>query len=351
MTLECGRIAGVPVRLHWSALIVAVYLAYSLGTTTSVVAALIGVIGFGLSILGHEVGHALIARRFGVATTSIDLWALGGVARLASEAPSPRSEGFIALAGPGASALISVASGVGWLTLPITGLTGEIGRVLLWLAILNVALCIFNMLPGSPLDGGRVLRAIRWARHGDRPRAIRESARSGIFIGVALVIASIGLTVTGRTSVMLVFVGLFIAANARAELTMGQLHDSVSNITVGSVAWLGLAHADEIATAAEIIDQQQRLGEAEAVLVVAQRNVVGIALVDDLYRVPPNERQMTQLGDLMRMIDDLPKASVTTPLTDMLLKIDPSTPVILVKDGDSLVGIVPPTRLRQLLEI
>ncbi|MGB0730525.1 MAG: site-2 protease family protein, partial [Ilumatobacteraceae bacterium] len=279
MTLECGRIAGVPVRLHWSALIVAAYLAYSLGTTTSIVAALVGVIGFGLSILGHEVGHALIARRFGVATTSIDLWALGGVARLASEAPSPRSEGFIAVAGPGASALISLSSWVGWLTLPVNGIAGEIGRVLLWLAILNAALCVFNMLPGSPLDGGRVLRAVRWARHGDRPRAVRESARSGMFIGVALVIASIALTVSGRTSVMLVFVGLFIAANARAELTMGQLHDSVSDVTIGSVAWLGLAHADEITTVAEIIDQQQRLGEAEAVLVVAQRDVVGIALV------------------------------------------------------------------------
>ena len=351
MTLECGRIAGVPVRLHWSALIVAAYLAYSLGTTTSVVAALVGVIGFGLSILGHEVGHALVARRFGVATTSIDLWALGGVARLASEAPSPRSEGFIAVAGPGASALISFFSWVGWLTLPITGIAGEIGRVLLWLAILNAALCGFNMLPGSPLDGGRVLRAVRWARHGDRPRAVRESARSGMFIGVALVIGSIALTVSGRTSVMLVFVGLFIAANARAELTMGQLHDSVSDVTIGSVAWLGLAHADEITTVAEIIDQQQRLGEAEAVLVVAQRDVVGIALVDDLYRVPPNERHMTQLGDLMRLIDDLPDASVTTPLSDMLLKIDPSTPVILVREGDSVIGIVPPTRLRQLLEI
>ena len=178
-----------------------------------------------------------------------------------------------------------------------------------------------------------------------------ENQRSGMFIGVALVIASIGLTVTGRTSVMLVFVGLFIAANARAELTMGQLHDSVSDVTIGSVAWLGLAHADAITTVAEIINQQQRLGEAEAVLVMAQRKVVGIALVDDLYRVPPDERQMTQLGDLMRMIDDLPDASVTTPLSDMLLKIDPSTPVILVRDGDSLVGIVPPTRLRQLLEI
>lgn len=351
MTLECGRIAGVPVRLHWSALIVAAYLAYSLGTTTSVVAALVGVAGFGLSILGHEIGHALIARRFGVATTSIDLWALGGVARLASEAPSPRSEGFIAVAGPGASALISFASWVGWITLPVTGTTGEIGRVLLWLAILNAALCIFNMLPGSPLDGGRVLRAVRWARHGDRPRAIRESARSGIFIGVALVITSIGLTVTGRTSIMLVFVGLFIAANARAELTMGQLHDSVRNVTVGSVSWLGLAHADEATTVAELIDQQQRLGEAEAVLVVAHRNVVGIALVEDLYRVPPDERRMAQLGDLMRMIGDLPDASTTTPLTDMVLKIDPSTPVILVREGDSLVGIVPPTRLRQLLEI
>ena len=102
---------------------------------------------------------------------------------------------------------------------------------------------------------------------------------------------------------------------------------------------------------AEIIDQQQRLGEAEAVLVVAQRDVVGIALVDDLYRVPPNERQTTQLGDLMRLIDDVPDASVTTPLADMLLKIDPNTPVILVREGDSLVGIVPPTRLRQLFEI
>ena len=73
--------------------------------------------------------------------------------------------------------------------------------------------------------------------------------------------------------------------------------------------------------------------------------------MDDLYRVPPDERQMTQLGDLMRMIDDFPDAAVTTPLSDLLLKIDPSTPVILVREGDSFVGIVPPTRLRQLLEI
>ena len=351
MTLECGRIAGVPVRLHWSALIVAAYLAFSLGTSTSVAAALIGVAGFGLSILGHEVGHALIARRFGVATTSIDLWALGGVARLASEAPNPRSEGFIAIAGPGASALISFASWVGWMTLPVTGIAGEIGRVLLWLAILNAAVSIFNMLPGSPLDGGRVLRAVRWARHGDRPRAIQESARSGIFIGGALVITSIGLTVTGRNSLMLVFVGLFIAVNARAELTVGQLHGSVSKITVGSVAWLGIAHADEATTVTELIDQQQRLGEAEAVLVVANHNVVGIALMEDLHRVPPDERRITQLGALMRMIGELPDASATTPLADMLLKIDPSTPVILVKEGDSIIGIVPPTRLRQLLRI
>ena len=102
---------------------------------------------------------------------------------------------------------------------------------------------------------------------------------------------------------------------------------------------------------AEIIDQQQRLGEAEAVLVVAQRDVVGIALVDDLNRVPPDERQITQLGDLMRLIDDVPDATVTTPLADMLLKIDPNTPVILVREGDSLIGIVPPTCLRQLFEI
>ncbi|MGA0963187.1 MAG: site-2 protease family protein, partial [Ilumatobacteraceae bacterium] len=100
MTLSLGRIAGIPVRLHWSALLVAAYLAYSLGSIVSLVAVAVGVVCFGLSILFHELGHALVASRCGVATTSIDLWALGGVARLASEAPAPKEEAMIAAAGP-----------------------------------------------------------------------------------------------------------------------------------------------------------------------------------------------------------------------------------------------------------
>jgi Zn-dependent protease len=351
MTLTCGRIAGIPVRVHWSALLVAAYLAYSLGTVVSIPAAAFGVLCFGFSILVHEVGHAIVEARFNVATTSIDLWALGGVARLATEAPTPRSEGFIAGAGPAASALAALFCFGAWWVLPFGGIIGEVGRVLLWLSYLNIALALFNMLPGSPLDGGRVLRAIRWRMHDDRLRACREAARSGVVVGCFIVGAALLLVLRGSPSISILLVGLFVLGNARAELAYVEIQGRVKSISVGAVAWRFLAEFDIDTSVSQMLSESERLGGAEALIVLDGGTRVGLVLLAHAERVPLEERNRTILGDLSQPTSNYPRATQDQLLNDMLGSIDPLEPVILMTNEDEVVGIVPPSKLRNLLEI
>ncbi len=351
MTFTCGRVRGIPVRLHWSALVVAGYLAFSLGSAVSFPATVFGVLCFGSSILFHELGHALVASKCDVSTTSIDLWALGGVARLASEAPTPKSEGLIALAGPAASALSAIIAISAWWLLPGGGLAGEFGRVALWLSYLNAALALFNMLPGSPLDGGRVLRSVRWRMHGDRLRASREAARSGVVVGGLIVAGALVLVVRGRSSVSLLLVGLFVLGNARTELSFAEIQGKVRSITVGAIAWRMLAEFDINTTVAEMLSEAQRLGDAEAAIVVEDGSAVGLAMLDHAERVPFEDRHLTILGDLLQPFSNYPNANEHELVMDRLSEIDPLEPVILLKEHERIVGVVPPSRLRKLLEI
>ena len=165
--------------------------------------ATIGVVAFFASILGHELAHAVVARRFGVATTSIDLWALGGVARLdrepqhgqgprAGSPPPARSPASPSASSRYGAALVGVR-----LDAPDTVVT-----VLGWLGIVNVALGVFNLLPGAPLDGGRIVRAVRWARHGNRYRAMREAGHAGRVIGWALAGFGLALMLNDRPGLL-----------------------------------------------------------------------------------------------------------------------------------------------------
>ncbi|MGD9796121.1 MAG: site-2 protease family protein, partial [Acidimicrobiia bacterium] len=196
-TIALGRIAGVPIGVHWSLLIIGTLLGVSLangtlesqfpgyGTDTYAITAAIGVLLFFAAVLAHEVAHALMARRFGVETEGIDLWILGGVARLTSEPPTPRADAAIAAAGPAASLVCAagfLAVGYG---LDAIDAPGVLAPMLGWLGIVNIVLAVFNLLPASPLDGGRILRAALWARSNDRDSAGIVAAKVGKVLGVA----------------------------------------------------------------------------------------------------------------------------------------------------------------------
>ena len=194
-TVRLGRVAGIAVGAHWSVAVILVIIAELLAVAVLpgafprqsaglywAVAGIAAVV-FLASLLAHELAHALVARRHGVGVRSITLWMLGGVAELDGDPPSAGADLRIALAGPAASLvaaalLFGAGAGIG-----AAGGPGVVVAAAMWLAVMNGILAVFNLLPGAPLDGGRVLRAVLWRHYGDRGRAERGTARHHRWIG------------------------------------------------------------------------------------------------------------------------------------------------------------------------
>ena len=191
--IKLGKISGIEIGLHYSWFIIAALIVFSLGehfhrvnpnwSTDQVwVAAVITGALFFLTLLLHELAHSLVARSRGLKVTGITLFALGGVSQFQDDATDSKTEFWVAIAGPITSLMIGffclgIAMGLGWQrsTEPTTAVTG----VLVWLGYINIALAVFNMTPGFPLDGGRVLRSIVWAITKNADRSTRIAARVG----------------------------------------------------------------------------------------------------------------------------------------------------------------------------
>ena len=342
-SIRLGTYAGIPVRAHWSTAIIAVWFGVLFSANYGVVGGVVATVAFFASILAHEFGHALVARHYEVRTQSIDLWALGGVARLDRESPSPKAEGLIAVAGPAVSLLLSVVAFGAAFALQ-SDLLGVIG-------LLNGVLAVFNMLPGAPLDGGRVLRAVRWARTGNKYRAMRDAGNAGRVLGWAMVGLGVVLMLNGQFGVIFMFSGLFIALNARAEIMTSYVAEQLDGVKVRDLTFFGIAQAGTDMDTDSMIDQRQRLGAAGAVAVVGDDGQLdGLVLEDQLWAVPFENRSLTMLTQLMVPFNSLAKASLDEDLSTVLSRLDPRQPVVTVWNNDSLLGIVHPKRLEERLK-
>jgi len=205
-----GRVAGIPVRLHWSLLAIAAFVVLTQGL--GAVGSVLGAVLLFASIVVHELAHALTARLYGVRTRDIVLTPIGGIARLEGMATG-LGEVAIALAGPIASlALAAGAFGLVWL-LPLKGLALSIATTLAWS---NAMLGVFNLLPAFPMDGGRVLRGLLSSRIGLSP-ATQLAARIGR--GVA-VLMGIGGLVTGNVSLALIAVYVWMASGRERDAVL-----------------------------------------------------------------------------------------------------------------------------------
>jgi Zn-dependent protease len=349
-SLKLGRLAGVSINLHWSVALIAVLLGAGLAEPYGLAAAAAAVVLFLVSILVHEMSHALVARRFGVGTQSIELWALGGMARLDRDAPTPKAEGWIAAAGPLASIAVAVASIGSWIALSSAGRLTTVGSVLGWLGFINLALAIFNLLPGAPLDGGRIVKAVRWRMHGDRYRATRDAATAGIFLG--WVIAGLGfyLLLRGGQGVWLLVTGGFIVIHAKAEHMSSYLTERLDGVKVRDLTWFGVAAAGTDMDADSMIDQRQRLGNAGAVAVQGDDGQLdGLVLEDQLWAIPPEQRPWVMLTQLMVPFDRLAKADPDEDLAVVLPRLDPTRPILTVWREGRLLGVVSPARLKERL--
>lgn len=350
-SLQLGRWFGIRVQVHWSVGLIALLLGASLGQTIGWITAAVGVVAFLGSILAHEFAHALTARRFDVDTESIQLWALGGVARLDREAPTARAEGWIAAAGPIASLVVGAASIGGWIALDGRPGWGEVAAMLGWLGVINAFLAVFNLLPGSPLDGGRILKSVRWAIHGDRHRAAAEAGRAGVVLGWLMIAAGVALVLRSQGGFWVVVTGLFILANARVEIAAARIAGRMAGIKVRDVTWFGVASAGSDMDADSMLWQRQRLGAAGGVAITDESgSPQGVVLEDELWDIPSEERPWVMLTQLMVPLDRTAKAAPDDDLSTVLPRLNPLKPIVTVWEDDRLVGMIPPKRLRERLD-
>ena len=243
------RVAGIPIGAHWSALIIAALVVGLVGGTLLPAATpgypqslywLVAVVAAGLflaALLAHELAHAIVARRHGIQVRAITLWALGGVAEIEGDAPDPRTEFAIAIAGPLTSLGAAVAFWLATVGVSAAEWPIVLPAVLGWLAFMNVALAVFNLLPGAPLDGGRVLHAVLWWRYGDRARADQAAKRSGEVLGVVLIAVGVfeAIALAWAGGLWLALIGWFLVSAARSEASARAARDRLAGLRVRDI--------------------------------------------------------------------------------------------------------------------
>jgi Zn-dependent protease/CBS domain-containing protein len=362
-----GTIAGIPVGVHWSVLLIMLLLGQGLATAVLpagapggstgaywIVALAVTVLFLG-SLLAHELSHAIVARHYGVSVRRITLWLLGGMAELESEPPHARADLLVALAGPlaslGAAALFGAAAG----GLYLTGLAPLAWVALAWLALVNAVLAVFNLLPGAPLDGGRVLRAALWWWRGDRAFAARTAARAGMVVSI-LMIAGGTLQVLWLADIgglWLVLLGWFLLFAGQAEQADARLRSALSGVLVRDamtppppVAGYVTQRLDDFITVAAA----HRPADAYPVLDPDGRPA-GLVTLFSLARLSPAQRADKTLRDVRFPLDRLTVLSPDDPLEEAARRVATTRLPCLVISQGLLVGLLTPADLSRTIDL
>ena len=266
-------------------------------------------------LLAHELAHAIVAHRAGVQVEGITLWMLGGVTRLIGEPTSARTDLAVAAAGPATSIaigalLLGAAVGLSAIGVPATTEPSVALAGLAWLGWINLVLAVFNLLPGAPLDGGRILRALLWWRGGDRVRAAVAATRAGTVVGAALITLGVADALAGGAvgGLWLALIGWFLVAAAAQERRETLLRHALAGVTVGDVMATDPDCAPARLTVEAFAAGVDQAGQHRSYpLLDADGSVVAVVTLSQLTHVRPDERATTRLIDVAT-----PLARVTT---------------------------------------
>ena len=354
-SLRFGRIAGIPVGASWSALLIAALIAWSLAGRLLPAQApgltagaywLAGIAGAGLflgSLLAHEVGHALVARRAGLRVRGITLWLLGGVAQLEDEPASPRDELRVAIVGPAVSAALAVGFGLAAAALMVLGGPAVAVTVTAWLAVANLALALFNLLPAAPLDGGRVLRGLLWRRHGSRVRASLTATRAGVWVGGGLVVYGLlgAFTGWGFGSLWTALIGWFLVTAARQERDHALLRHDLDGLRADQVMTPAPATAPAWFTVDAFLRNYVEPWQAATLpLRTFDGRPAGVVTAAALYAVPRDRRHIVRAGDVAIPMSALLLVAPDQPVADLAVRLAGGRTVAAVVAGGQLLGLI-----------
>lgn len=363
--LSLFRVAGIEVRLDYTWFFIFALVVVSLAAgyfpnahpdvatgaywAGAVVAALL----LFASILVHELSHALVARAAGIPVPAITLFLFGGASHMGEEPREPSTELRVAAVGPLASFGLAVLFwGVHRLAEPVA--SPLVAGIPLYLAWINAALGVFNLLPGLPLDGGRILRALAWWRTGSLRRGTRLATNAGKGIAVGLMILG-GLQIFAGALVgglWLVLIGLFMRGTAEAGYRSLVLLQSLEDARVADVAIEDPITVPPQLSLQTLVDDYFLRHGCRAFPVVDGPNVLGLIGIEALRDVAPEERQRQTVKDRMTPLSDEIRVSPELPLPDAMEKLAAgSSRRLLVLRGDELVGMLTRQGLARFVEI
>jgi len=367
--LTLGTLFGIEVRLDPSIIVIFLLIAVSLAESvfpkwhpdwqwwlswsTAVGAAVL----FFASLLAHEFAHSLVARTQGIVVPRITLFIFGGVAELTAEPKSPRSELLIAIVGPLMSLLIGVSLAViAALITPADFVDqlmadseaaiarlGPVATICVWLAPVNVVLAVFNLIPGFPLDGGRVLRAMLWWFTGDQLRATKLAARSGRGFSWLLIAYGVTNLFWGRAieGVWFMVIGWFLGNAAEAGYQRLLLGRALHGLVVGDLMRTRFEVIDPDFGLADFVDTRLLRSAQGLWPVVADGRFVGVIAQPDVARSVEADRGGLRVRDAMRPLASVPVVSPQLSGPDALERVAQMSdePLPVVTNGQ-VVGLL-----------
>lgn len=296
-----------------------------------------------LSVLLHELSHSAVARSRGIEVEGITLFIFGGVAQMSMEAERAIDEFLLTAAGPLSSLALAGIFYLGGIGVEALAWPEAVSVVAGYLAIINLALAVFNMVPGFPLDGGRIFRSVVWQITGDLARATRWATTGGrifgyLLIGLGVVLLWWGDLVSGAWSI---FIGWFLAGAAGASLRQFRLRRTLSGVPVERVM-----SRNPVALEAELpvraaVEEYFLRHSRDAFPVVRDGTLVGVISLDEVAEVPEERRGETRVSEVMKGTAALPTASRGEMMDELFTRVSAGDEKrVLIMDGNRLVGMV-----------
>ena len=366
ISIPLGRVFGIPIGIHYSWFVIAALITLSLSArfaatqptwdpTLVWAVAMTTAVLFFASIVLHELAHALVARANQLPVRSITLFALGGVAQIEKEAATAGREFWMAIAGPLMSVVIGLlclggARQFGW-TLQHE-VSGVLPAMLGWLGYINVALAVFNLIPGYPLDGGRVLRAFLWRVSGDANKATRQAARTGQLVAFAFIFIGLFEAFAGAEmgGLWLALIGWFLLQASRANYVRVEMLQHLRDVRVADVMSREQRTVEADATLQQLVGDFLRSGRHYALVADGEDALVGLVTLSDVRRVDRADWDRTAVASVMRPLDAVRTVSPETPASDALeILMREDVNQLPVLDRRQVLGVLTRQQLQQAI--
>lgn len=348
-----GHVWGIPIQINPSTFFFLAYVVWivggeilpaaypGMGDAARWLTGLLAGLLFFASILFHELAHAWVARRNNIPVVSITLYIFGGLAQLAAKPKSAGVEFRVAAIGPASSFLLAALFyGLDMLI----GDRGYFGAPAGWLAMVNTVLAVFNLLPGYPLDGGRVLESIVWGLTGKQETGVRVAGTSGQIIAYGMLALGAWQVFQGDifNGIWLALIGFVLLNAASAEKQAFLQQDRLGGVLVSRV--MGIVREPEIPAGLTLQDLVERhiLGQGQgSFIVTAAGNPAGVLNLRDVAKVPRSEWTQTTTGDVMTPLGELPRVNVNDELLSAVQLMDANQLLqVPVFDGGQLAGLL-----------